>query len=92
MDIDTLRHLCMLGKLRYSEEELSVLKAEMTDIVALMDGIRELDLEYDDTADNDSISYDKVREDVPSHSLSQGELLSNAVSRDGCFVVPKVVE
>ncbi len=92
MELDTLRHLCSLSRLNYDESELEQLSKDMTDIVNLMDGIKEFDLTYDDTKDNNSISFNEVREDVAQPSYPTEKLLQNAKSIDNCFVVPKVVE
>ena len=41
MDIKTLDHLCALSKLNYSEEEQKKTIAQMSDIINLMDTIKE---------------------------------------------------
>lgn len=92
MELNTIQHLCELSRLRYEGEELVRVMDEMTDIVALMDAIKEFDLTYDDTKDNNSIFFNEVREDVPKDSFPREKLLANAESSDNCFVVPKVVE
>lgn len=92
MEQDTLRHLCKLSRLSYDEKEAPRLLAEMTDIIALMDTIRDFDLSYDDTKDNNSVSFGMVREDTAKPSFTADRLLSNAKSKDDCYVVPKVVD
>lgn len=92
MEKKTIRHLCDLSRLNYDDEGLERVAAEMTDIVELMDTIKGFDLSYDDTKDNNSISFSEVREDKALPSFPSEKLLANARSIDGCFVVPKVVE
>ena len=92
MERNTIQHLCSLSRLDYDESELDRLAEEMTDIVALMDGIRDFDLTYDDTKDNNSVCFSELRGDSEQESLPAERLLSNARSSDGCFVVPRVVE
>lgn len=92
MELKTIQHLCELSKLNYDEEALEKVASEMTDIISLMDGIKEFDLSYDDTKDNNSISFGEVREDIAKPSLSPEKLMQNAKSVDGCYVVPKVVD
>lgn len=92
MELKTIQHLCELSKLNYEDEALQKLATEMTDIISLMDGIKEFDLSYDDTKDNNSISFSEVREDIAKPSLSAEKLMQNAKNREGCYVVPKVVD
>ncbi len=92
MEIGTIQHLCELSRLRYEGGELEKVMGEMTDIVKLMDTIRDFDLSYDDTRDNNSIAFSEVREDEPQPSFPREKLLSNAESSESCYVVPKVVE
>lgn len=92
MELKTIQHLCQLSKLNYKDDALERVMTEMTDIINLMDGIKSFDLSYDDTKDNNSISFDEVREDTAQPSFPADKLLANAQSRDNCYVVPKVVD
>ena len=92
MELKTIQHLCELSKLNYDDEALEKVASEMTDIISLMDGIKEFDLSYDDTKDNNSISFGEVREDIVKPSFSPEKLMQNAQSVDDCYVVPKVVD
>ncbi|MBQ8172277.1 MAG: Asp-tRNA(Asn)/Glu-tRNA(Gln) amidotransferase subunit GatC [Oscillospiraceae bacterium] len=92
MELKTIQHLCELSKLNYDDEALEKVASEMTDIISLMDGIKEFDLSYDDTKDNNSISFGEVREDIVKPSFSPEKLMQNAKSVDDCYVVPKVVD
>lgn len=92
MDIKTIQHLCELSKLNYDEDGLKKVSAEMTDIISMMDGIKEFDLSYDDTKDNNSISFGEVREDIAKASLSPEKLMQNVQGSENCYVVPKVVD
>ena len=91
MELTTIRHLCRLSRLSYDDAALEKVMGEMSDIVSLMDTIKELDIDYDDTAD-ESISFSEVREDEAAPSSPTEKLLRNARSREKCFVVPKVVD
>lgn len=91
MELTTIRHLCRLSRLSYDDAALEKVMGEMSDIVSLMDTIKELDIDYDDTAD-ESISFSEVREDEAAPSSPTEKLLQNARSRENCFVVPKVVD
>ena len=56
MDIKTIEHLCNLSKLNYTDEGKQKVMAEMSEIISLMDTVKEFDVVYDDTKDNNSIS------------------------------------
>ena len=76
VELKTIQHLCELSKLNYDEAGLE----------------KVMDLVYDDTKDNNSISLGEVREDVAQPSFPTEKLLANAENTDNCYVVPKVVE
>lgn len=92
MELKTIQHLCELSKLNYDEDGLKKVMGEMGDIIDLMDTIKSFDLTYDDTKDNNSISFKDVREDEAQPSFPTEKLLANAENTENCYVVPKVVE
>ena len=92
MEKHTILHLCELSKLNYDSEALEKVMSELSDIIALMDGIKDFDLIYDDTKDNNSVKFSDLREDIALPSFTAERLLINAQSRDNCYVVPKVLE
>ena len=79
MDIKTIDHLCNLSKLNYTDEGKEKVMGEMSAIIELMDTVKEFDVVYDDTKDNNSISYDEVRKDVAKPSFPTEKLLSNGL-------------
>lgn len=92
MDIRTIEHLCNLSKLNYTDEGKQRVMEEMDAIIRLMDTVKEFDVVYDDTKDNNSISYEDLRADVAQESAPTEKLLSNTTPQDNCYVVPKMVE
>ncbi len=92
IELKTIQHLCELSKLNYDEDGLKKVMGEMSDIIDLMDTIKSFDLTYDDTKDNNSISFNDVREDEAQPSFPTEKLLANAENTENCYVVPKVVE
>lgn len=92
MDIATLDHICRLSKLNFTEEEQQKALAEMSDIIGLMDTIKEYDITYDDTKDHNEIRYDDLRKDIPEPSFPTEKLQQNTTPRDNCYVVPKMME
>lgn len=92
MDKTTLAHLCELSKLDFTEEQQDAVIAQMDDIIALMDQIKEYDVTYDDTQDHNEIPYQALREDVAQPSYDTARLQRNTQPRDDCYVVPKMME
>ena len=92
MDIATLDHISALSKLNFTEDEQNEMLAQMTDIIELMDTIKEYDITYDDTKDHNEIGYMDLREDVPAPSFPTEKLQQNTSPRDNCYVVPKMME
>ena len=92
MDLEMVKYLAELGKLEFTDEELKKTANEMTDIIELMDGVKEYDVEYDAHKDNHNVFLDDLRKDEKHESMPTQKVLSNAVSQDNAFVVPKVVE
>lgn len=92
MDIATLDHICRLSKLNFTEEEQQKALAEMSDIIGLMDKIKEYDITYDDTKDHNEIRYADLREDKAEPSFPTEKLQQNTTPRDNCYVVPKMME
>ncbi len=87
-----VKYLADLGKLEFTPEELAKKAEEMTDIINLMDTVKEIDITYDALKDNHDVYINDLREDDPKESLPTEKILQNAVNTNNCFVVPKVVE
>ena len=87
-----VKYLAELGKLEFSDDELAKKANEMTDIINLMDTVKEIDIQYDAYKDNHNVYLNNLREDKAKESLDTKKVLQNAVNSNNCFVVPKVVE
>ena len=87
-----VKYLAELGKLEFTDEALAKTADEMTDIIELMDTIKDFGLEYDALKDNHNVFLNDLRKDEKLPSMSTVKVLQNAVNSDNCFVVPKVVE
>ena len=48
MDLNMVKYLAELSKLEYSDKELAATAEQMTDIIDLMDTVKEIDITYDD--------------------------------------------
>lgn len=92
MDMEMVKHLARLSKLNFTDAELKKAAGEMTDIIKIMDTVKEIDITYDPIKDNQNVYLNDLRKDIPSESLPAEKILQNAVSMDNAFVVPKVVE
>ncbi len=92
MDLQMISYLSELGKLQFSEDELKKVANEMTDIINLMDTIKEIDVTYDAKLDNKNVYLNDLRKDVSAESMPTQKVLQNATQMNNYFVVPKVVE
>ncbi len=94
IDKAALDHIAELSKLSFTDEESEKMIEQMSDIITLMDTIREIDIQYDDTKDNNQIAYSQLRDDRAKESFPAEKLLSNAqTGGDGdCYVLPKMME
>lgn len=92
MDINTVNYLANLGKLSFTPEEAERMAADMTGIIEIMDGIKEIDVSYDYQKDNHNVYLPDLRDDVRYDSFSREKIVTNAIADNGHFVVPKVVE
>ncbi len=92
MDINTVKYLADLSKLNFDEKELEHMAHDMTDIIALMDTIKDIDVTYDPLKDNKNLHIKDLREDAVLPSFKTENILANGVNANNCFVVPKVVE
>jgi len=64
----------------------------MSDIINLMDSIKEIKICNNSLIPDNSIYYRDLEEDMAADSLDRDEILKNAKgSREGYFSVPKVV-
>lgn len=85
-------YLSELGKLEFSDEELERVAHEMTDIINLMDTIKEIDVTYDAKLDNKNVYLNDLRKDIPEASMPTEKITQNAKSNNNYFIVPKVVD
>ena len=90
-NLENTRHLAELSKLSFSEEELSFMTHQMTDIIALMDEVQKIDKNIPEYT-QDAVSFAELRADTKAESLPTQEVLKNAKqTKENSFVVPKVV-
>lgn len=92
MDKEMISYLAELSKLKFTDDELKAMADDMTDIIKIMDTVKEINVEWDDEKDNTNVYIDGLRADTVMPSISTEKVLKNAKNSNDCFVVPKVVE
>lgn len=90
-DSEMTKHLAELSKLSFSDAELEKVTGEMSDIIELMDRVKEIDPKLETFA-LPAVEYSMLRKDTARESFDTEKILENAKAvKDNAFVVPKVV-
>ena len=90
-DIELTKHLAELSKLSFTDDELEKVTAQMSDIIDLMDKVKDIDSKLDTFA-LPAVNYEDLRVDSSRPSLETDKILENAKAvKDNAFAVPKVV-
>tara|TARA_Y100000588_G_C13580522_1_gene638513 strand:+ start:215 stop:502 length:288 start_codon:yes stop_codon:yes gene_type:complete len=93
VDIETVRRVANLARVKVPETELDTLAGELSNILDWIEQLNEVDT--DDIEPMSSVNDTKLRwraDEVTDDNISD-KVLSNAPdSQDGMFSVPKVVE
>ena len=88
--IDVTRKLARLSKLKFSNNDLSIIHSEMTEIIALMDMVKEFS--SNNSYERDAKSYSNLREDICIDSFSPKDILANAKNvKNQAFIVSKLI-
>ncbi len=91
LDLEQMKHLAELSKLKMDETELATLTDEMRNIIQLMDTVADFDSD-DAGFVNAPVAYGDLRKDEVAPSMPREAVLSNAkVRTETYFKVPKVV-
>ena len=93
LDIDAVRHIALLARIRVGEEELAPLADELTRILTWIEQLNAVDT--DNVAPMTSVAEQRLpqREDAVTDGGIAEKVLANAPDRVGnFFAVPKVVE
>lgn len=89
MDID-IRHIAKLSRLKIDDSELLGYEKEMSDIIAMVEAMPDIQDEL--TVDPDNAMILRADE-VAEKKISRDEILRNAPKMvAGCVVVPKTVD
>jgi aspartyl-tRNA(Asn)/glutamyl-tRNA(Gln) amidotransferase subunit C len=90
---DEVLHVASIYRIGLTEEELTRLQGELSDILEQFDVLRELDTEGVPPSAHSLQLSTVMREDVPRESFPQDDVLAGAPLRnDQFFQVPPVLE
>ena len=89
--IEEIDKLANLSKLSFTDEEKQVLVTQVNDIIEMLNGCDINDLEI--ARNNRTQKLRELREDIVEESMDKDDSMRNSAdSRNGYFVVPKVVD
>lgn len=90
---ETVDHISALARLRPAEGEKQQTAAELESILTYMELLHQLPADDAEPLCHTLPAKNVLREDTAAPSLPRAELLSNAPSSDGAFIlVPQTVE
>lgn len=93
LTLEQIAHVARLARLAMSEEEMRQMEKHINNLMAQFERLQELDTTSVEPTAHSFPVYNVFREDVVQPSLPQEEILANAPDqRDGCFIVPIIVE
>ena len=93
IDAATVRKVARLARLETPEERLEPLAKELNSIIAWIEQLGEVDTDGVEPMTSAVAQVLPMREDVVTEGGDAAKVLANAPrSKDGFFVVPKVVE
>ena len=89
---DQIKHVALLSRLEFSDDEITRLGSELNSILAYMEKLSELDTENVPATSHALKTSNVLRADEPRPSLTNEEALANAPeSEDGHFKVPQIL-
>jgi len=92
VDEKLVNHLAHLSRLNVAPDKMEKLVADMQDLVLFVEQLNHLDTTGTEPLMHMGDTYNVLREDVVSGSISREAALKNAPATDGVFFkVPKVI-
>lgn len=92
VDLDTVKYIAKLAKLKFTDEEAEKLAKEFEAILGHFETIDKVDLSDIDVNEFDEVNTE-FRKDVPKVFEDKKKLMQNVKSlRDGAIEVPKIIE
>jgi aspartyl-tRNA(Asn)/glutamyl-tRNA(Gln) amidotransferase subunit C len=90
---DEVRKVALLARLELSDEELDEQARQFNDLLRQFESLHSLDVTGIEPTSHSTPLVNVLRDDIVRPSLSREAALANAPeSRDGCIVVPRIVE
>lgn len=90
---EEVRKVALLARLELTEEEIEAQAGHINSLLSHFDILQQIDVTGVEPTSHVIPMVNVLREDVSRPSLLREETLANAPeARDGCFVVPRIVE
>ena len=91
LSVEEIRQISVLTRIAMTEDELDVMRAQMSDILDSVAILNEVDTEDVEPTGHSVNIKSVMRDDQRQDSLTQDETLLNAPHRDGSFIRIKAV-
>ena len=91
LSVEEIRQISVLTRIAMTEDELDVMRAQMSNILDSVAILNEVDTEGVEPTGHSVNIKSVMREDQRQDSLTQDETLLNAPQRDGSFIRIKAV-
>ncbi len=93
LDLDEVRHVARLARLRLSDQELQLYRAQLSSVLDHISKIRELDVEGVQPMAHPSDLTNRLDDDVVDEAMPRDVLLALAPEvQDSFLSVPKVLD
>ncbi len=90
---DDIRRMARLARLELTDEEVGHQRAHIAELLSRFEAIRSLDLDGIEPTSHCIPLAGVVRSDEVEVSLPREAVLANAPeTRDGCFIVPRIID
>ena len=90
---EEVRKVALLARLELEEDEIEKQAKHLNDLLAQFEALQDIDVSGIEPTSHSIPVFNVYREDIVRPSLTQAEVLQNAPEgRDGCFVVPRIIE
>ncbi|MFH1767749.1 MAG: Asp-tRNA(Asn)/Glu-tRNA(Gln) amidotransferase subunit GatC [Candidatus Omnitrophota bacterium] len=86
-------YVAALARINVSEEEKEHLAGQLSDILAYIDKLKELNVDGVETTRGAFSEENILRKDIVDDKKLSGSIMKNAPSQEeGCFKIPQVIE
>lgn len=90
---EDVRKVALLARLELDESEIEKQSGHLNNLLKQFEKLQELDVTGIEPTSHSMPVFNVFRDDLSKPSLAQNETLSNAPeSRDGYFIVPRIIE